>query len=299
MPTELFIRRPLLWLQFASRKRATILCSPNFGYRHYLKVLGRSRPSTVSTCRRCGSSSTAPSRSRVELCDEFLTRLAPAELARTAMFPVYGLAEASLAVSFPHGRERRISRSRSSANHLASAAPRRLSAQSDPDAVELMCDGQPSRTAKCSIAGDDDAPLPDGHSGPRAHPRRERHARLFREPGSERRRLHGRWLAAHRRPRPRCTRASCTSPAAPRRSSSSTARTITRTTSRPSRSARRAWSSARWSRPARSRKGEQTEKLVVFVLHRGGHEGLPAARHAGDAPDQRAHRASKWRESCR
>jgi acyl-CoA synthetase (AMP-forming)/AMP-acid ligase II len=45
MPTELFIRRPLLWLAFASRVRATILCSPNFGYKHYLKVLGeRSGP---------------------------------------------------------------------------------------------------------------------------------------------------------------------------------------------------------------------------------------------------------------
>jgi iturin family lipopeptide synthetase A len=40
MPTELFVRRPLLWLQTASKKRATITCSPNFGYRHFLKVLG-------------------------------------------------------------------------------------------------------------------------------------------------------------------------------------------------------------------------------------------------------------------
>ncbi|EQD56966.1 hypothetical protein B2A_05037, partial [mine drainage metagenome] len=40
MPTELFVRRPLLWPQFASRIRATILCSPNFGYKHYLKALG-------------------------------------------------------------------------------------------------------------------------------------------------------------------------------------------------------------------------------------------------------------------
>src|SRR5262249_57266590 len=40
MPTELFIRRPLLWLTLAARIRATILCSPNFGYKHYLKVLG-------------------------------------------------------------------------------------------------------------------------------------------------------------------------------------------------------------------------------------------------------------------
>src|SRR5678815_4150680 len=40
MPTELFIRRPLLWMTFAARKGATITSSPNFGYRHFLKVLG-------------------------------------------------------------------------------------------------------------------------------------------------------------------------------------------------------------------------------------------------------------------
>ena len=40
MPTELFVRRPLLWLQMASKKRVTLTCSPNFGYRHFLKVLG-------------------------------------------------------------------------------------------------------------------------------------------------------------------------------------------------------------------------------------------------------------------
>src|ERR1700678_715153 len=43
MPTDLFVRRPLLWLQEASKKRATFTCSPNFGYRHFLKVLGERR----------------------------------------------------------------------------------------------------------------------------------------------------------------------------------------------------------------------------------------------------------------
>src|SRR6202790_3634001 len=40
MPTDLFVRRPVLWLQVASKKRVTITCSPNFGYRHLLKVVG-------------------------------------------------------------------------------------------------------------------------------------------------------------------------------------------------------------------------------------------------------------------
>ena len=100
MPTELFIRRPLLWLTLASRIRATILCSPNFGYKHYLKVLG-DRPVEgldLSSVRLIFNGAEPIS---VELCEEFLTRLAPARLPRNSMYPVYGLAEASLAVSFP------------------------------------------------------------------------------------------------------------------------------------------------------------------------------------------------------
>src|SRR2546430_10220696 len=100
MPTELFIRRPLLWLTLASRVRATILCSPNFGYKHYLKVLGERAVEgmDLSAVRFIFNGAEPIS---VELCDEFLTRLAPAKLRRNAMYPVYGLAEASLAVSFP------------------------------------------------------------------------------------------------------------------------------------------------------------------------------------------------------
>jgi acyl-CoA synthetase (AMP-forming)/AMP-acid ligase II/aryl carrier-like protein len=100
MPTDLFVRRPLLWLQLASQVRASILCSPNFGYRHYLKVLGERTPEglDLSAVRLIFNGAEPIS---VELCEEFLARLAPARLSAHSMFPVYGLAEASLAVSFP------------------------------------------------------------------------------------------------------------------------------------------------------------------------------------------------------
>jgi acyl-CoA synthetase (AMP-forming)/AMP-acid ligase II len=100
MPTDLFVRRPLLWLQLASRVRATMLCSPNFGYRHYLKVLrgGSVEELDLSSVKLIYNGAEPIS---VDLMDEFLNRLGSARLARNAMFPVYGLAEASLAVSFP------------------------------------------------------------------------------------------------------------------------------------------------------------------------------------------------------
>ena len=86
MPTELFVRRPLLWLQIAAQQRATILCSPNFGYRHFLKVLGDRSPGNLdlSSVRLIFNGAEPIS---VELCEEFLARLNGLGLKRNAMYP--------------------------------------------------------------------------------------------------------------------------------------------------------------------------------------------------------------------
>ncbi len=158
MPTELFIRRPLLWLTLASRVRATILCSPNFGYKHYLKVLGE-RPVQgldLSAVRFIFNGAEPIS---VELCNEFLTRLAPAKLARTAMYPVYGLAEASLAVSFPEvgAPLRTLALNRHRMNSGSAVQP---VAPTDRDAVQLVCEGRPIPYCQVRITDDEDRELP-------------------------------------------------------------------------------------------------------------------------------------------
>jgi acyl-CoA synthetase (AMP-forming)/AMP-acid ligase II/acyl carrier protein len=163
MPTELFVRRPLLWLTLAARKRATILCSPNFGYRHYLKVLGERQIEglDLSAVRLIFNGAEPIS---VALCEEFLARLAPARLARTAMFPVYGLAEASLAVSFPPigSPWRSISLDR---HKMGVGSDIKLVPQSDPDGVELMSVGHAVPYCEVRVAGDDDRALRDDRVG--------------------------------------------------------------------------------------------------------------------------------------
>src|ERR1700723_4628146 len=98
MPTELFVRRPLLWLQEAAKKHVTITCSPNFGYRHFLKVLGDRRLEglDLSAIRLIYNGAEPIS---VALCNEFMNALAYTGLKRHAMYPVYGLAGASPAVT--------------------------------------------------------------------------------------------------------------------------------------------------------------------------------------------------------
>jgi acyl-CoA synthetase (AMP-forming)/AMP-acid ligase II/acyl carrier protein len=163
MPTELFVRRPLLWTKFASDKRATVLSSPNFGYRHYLKVLGDRAVEglDLSSVRVLYNGAEPIS---VELCDEFTARLAPAKLKRSAMFPVYGLAEATLAVSFPTlGQDYRwISVDRRSLGVGESA--RTVDAGS-PEALKLMAVGTPIPGTEVRIAREDRTAQPEGVVG--------------------------------------------------------------------------------------------------------------------------------------
>ncbi len=163
MPTELFIRRPLLWPKFASERRATILSSPNFGYRHFLKVLGdRTLDGLDLSAVRLIFNGAEPI--SVELCDEFMERMASSGLRRTAMWPVYGLAEATLAVTFPAPgsayRALRFDRHR-----LAVGAPAGRAGEDARDALSLMNVGKPIPGTEVRIAAEDRAALPDGTVG--------------------------------------------------------------------------------------------------------------------------------------
>ncbi len=163
MPTDLFVRRPVLWLQAASEKRATITCSPNFGYRHLLKVLGDRRLENVdlSSIRSIYNGAEPIS---VDLCNQFMQALAYTGLKRSAMLPVYGLAEACLAVTFPplgHDyRWIRVNRHR-----LVVGSAVELNPVDGKDVLQLMCVGQAVPNTNLRIADDSRAPLPDGRVG--------------------------------------------------------------------------------------------------------------------------------------
>jgi len=163
MPTELYVRRPLLWLAIASEQRATILCSPNFGYRHYLKVLGDRSPGSLdlSAVRLIFNGAEPIS---LELCAEFMDRLSALGLKRNAMYPVYGLAEASLAVSFPPpGRPWRALALNRHALNVGEAA--QILPEPSRDALSFVSVGTPIPGCEVRIAGNDDAPLADGRIG--------------------------------------------------------------------------------------------------------------------------------------
>lgn len=100
MRTDLFARRPLLWLQKAAELRATVLYSPNFGFQHYLKQYQqKGAPRLDLSAVRIIINGAEPI--SAPLCDRFLRAMTSNALRADAMYAVYGLAEASVAVSCP------------------------------------------------------------------------------------------------------------------------------------------------------------------------------------------------------
>ena len=100
LETASFVRRPLLWLELLSRYGATITAAPNFSQALVLSRLNSvERPDWNLASVRLVMNGAEPI--SVDLMREFLARLKPFGLREEAMFPCYGLAEATLAVCFP------------------------------------------------------------------------------------------------------------------------------------------------------------------------------------------------------
>jgi acyl-CoA synthetase (AMP-forming)/AMP-acid ligase II/acyl carrier protein len=163
MDTSVFVRRPLLWLSRASELKATVLCSPNFGYKHYLKMFERKPVSDMdlSAVRLLLNGAEPIS---VPLCEEFLDAMAPFGLKRSAMFPVYGLAEATLAVTFPEpgGEYEQILVKRHS---LRIGEPYEATDPDNDDAVSFVKLGTAIDNCEYRITDDDDVVVPDGYVG--------------------------------------------------------------------------------------------------------------------------------------
>ncbi|MEO1204451.1 MAG: non-ribosomal peptide synthetase, partial [Pseudomonadota bacterium] len=99
-----------------------------------------------------------------DLSEEFLEALAPYGFRHKAMFPVYGLAEATLCVTLGTiGDE--PSRIIVDRHALRIGDTIKPIAEGDPDAVSFARVGTAIRDVKIRIADDEDRPLEDGHVG--------------------------------------------------------------------------------------------------------------------------------------
>jgi acyl-CoA synthetase (AMP-forming)/AMP-acid ligase II/acyl carrier protein len=163
MDTNAFVRRPLLWMIKAAELKATQLCSPNFGYKHFLKLFERKGlPDVDLSSVKLILNGAEPI--SFSLCDEFMGALAPNGLKKNAMCPVYGMAEASVGVSMPVVGEE-YSRIIVHRHSLRIGEPYQTAGLGDDDAVSFLKVGRAIRDVDIRIADDADQVLEQGKVG--------------------------------------------------------------------------------------------------------------------------------------
>lgn len=100
LATSDFVRRPLMWLRLITEHEATITYSPSFGYDLAAKRAARAEEGAInlSKLRVAGIGGDMV---RPEALNAFANAFGPMGFDKNAFAPSYGMAEATLAISFP------------------------------------------------------------------------------------------------------------------------------------------------------------------------------------------------------
>lgn len=149
LPTSTFVLHPMKWLELTHKHRVTCLSSPNFGYVHFLQHW---KPEGAAawdlSCVRLIFNGAEPI--SAAHCRDFLEAMKPYGLKENCIFPVYGLAEASLAVTFP-GTEDHLNTVKLERQSLAVGEPVRRAAHGDQAAIEIVELGFPVQECEVRI----------------------------------------------------------------------------------------------------------------------------------------------------
>ncbi len=161
MPTALFIRRPALWMDKVDEYKATFLSSPNFGYKYLMDhIEAKEHKNWDLSGVKLIFNGAEPI--DAQLCNVFLDKMSVFGLKNNVLFCVYGLAEASLGVTFPPANEQIITHnvSRKSLN-----LGERIEYSSGEDGTTFVDLGYPVKDCSVAILNSQNEILEDGHLG--------------------------------------------------------------------------------------------------------------------------------------
>jgi acyl-CoA synthetase (AMP-forming)/AMP-acid ligase II/acyl carrier protein len=98
IPTSLFIRRPILWMDKVHQHKASFLYSPNFGYQYFLQSYNNKKDFKSWDLSSIRVILNGAEPIYADLCKEFVSTLAVYNIPQQCITPCYGLAEASVGV---------------------------------------------------------------------------------------------------------------------------------------------------------------------------------------------------------
>jgi len=159
IPPELFVARPAVWLRAISRYQATVSPAPNFAYGLCVEHIRDEELDGVDLSSwRVALNGAEPV--AAEVLRRFQRRFAAWGFRPEALTPVYGLSEASLAVTFSP-LDRPFASRRFDRDILAE----RLEAVDDPRGVEIVSVGQPLPDFALRVVDREHCNLPERRVG--------------------------------------------------------------------------------------------------------------------------------------
>ncbi|MEI6901304.1 MAG: AMP-binding protein, partial [Bacteroidota bacterium] len=159
-----FIMNPGLWLNMMSQYRINITGCPNFGLALVLRYLSRKKPEKPLDLSSMKAMLNGAEPISVRIMNDFIDALEPYSFNPDAMMPVYGMAEATLALTFtPLMQPSTITSFSSTKLDRENMAIRVES--SDPETRVISGVGSPLNDVEIRVVNESDEPLPDNISG--------------------------------------------------------------------------------------------------------------------------------------
>ena len=186
-----FLARPAIWLETISRHRATITAAPNFAYDWCARRVPERQLAGLDLRSLrfafCGSEPVNPDTLRA-----FADRFAGFGFDARAITPVYGLAENTLAVTFPApSRGLRVDLVQREALSTCGEA---VKARAEDDLLALVACGYPLDDTRLRIVDDRRQPLAERHVGHIEFRGASATAGYYRNPEQSARLAHNGWL---------------------------------------------------------------------------------------------------------
>ena len=158
-----FLRRPVSWLRAVHVERASLSPAPNFAYGYAAaRVKDEELGGLDLSCWRVAFCGAEPIDRRT--LERFTRRFAEHGLGPDVILPCYGLAEATLAVTF-HATSQPVSSDRLVRAELVERGVARDASPSDPTAAEIVSCGRPLQGTRVRVVGQDGSALADDRVG--------------------------------------------------------------------------------------------------------------------------------------
>lgn len=165
IPTDIFMKTPLIWLEAASKFHITRLGTIPFALKHFMDVYKKSNQKHDWNLSQVKSILIGAEQISKELCDNFVNSLCEFGLNENVMMPLYGLAETVTIASLHDYRKPLRTHNISRENLEIGQAVTYISDEESDSGSQFLEIGSPISTAQIAVTNELGESLPDSTIG--------------------------------------------------------------------------------------------------------------------------------------